>query len=167
MIKLFGCVVVLVACAWMGQSLYAGMQKSLAFTDGMIGGLTYLLKDISFSRPFLAEGLQSASTFAGTAAEVFLCAGQALSDKGVVTCDAWKSAIDKATWCDDEVYIVLDELGRQLGRTDIQGEIGTITGCIEKLKLCRTKQQEALQTKGKLYKKGGVLLGMTIVILFV
>ncbi len=170
LIKAIGCIFVIVATSLMGLDIYKKIAAKKKFTEGVMGGLSYLKKEISFSLTFLGEGLLRSAEYAQEAGPLFSGTGQALKTEGGNTYDAWKKQLDelqKKGFVDERVYGILDQLGRQLGKNSLDNEINTLDGTLEKLEQCLEIQQQECEQKGKLYRKAGVLAGLVIVILLV
>ncbi len=163
--KIFGAVLTVIACALLGFYRCLQMEREAEYVKGILNALLYIKKQLSLSKTLMPELMESAGTFGGSASGVFSECGKLLRDGSITFCDAWESAVASSTIGNKKTKAVLCELGAQLGKNDVEGELATVCDAENKLTELYDAMCAQVNKEGSLYKKAGVLLGVVIVIL--
>lgn len=163
--KILGSILVVVSCTLLGFYKHHLMTREAEAVQGVTDALSYIKKQLALSKKLISELIESAVEFAGEASPLFLSCLDALKAGSITFSDAWADAVNKSGIRDKRTKQILSELGMQLGKNDIEGELETVSAACEKLSALYETMQTGICKEGALYKKAGVLLGVVIVIL--
>lgn len=106
----------------------------------------------------------------GIWSEVFIECGNVMKEQHKDAGEAWKIAIEKRGAMlplDGSDWKVLSDFGEMLGKSDRENQESVLDLEKENLELLEKKAEEAMNTKGKLYRNLGVLSGAAAVILLI
>lgn len=106
----------------------------------------------------------------GIWSEVFIECGNVMKEQHIDAGEAWKMAIEKRGTglpLDESDWRVLSDFGEMLGKSDRENQESVLDLEKENLELLEKKAEEAMNTKGKLYRNLGVLSGAAAVILLI
>lgn len=104
----------------------------------------------------------------GVWSEVFIECGNVMKEQHKDAGEAWKIAIEKRGVMlplDESDWQVLSDFGEMLGKSDRENQESVLDLEKENLELLEKKAEEAMNTKGKLYRNLGFLSGAAAVIL--
>ncbi len=166
MLKIIGGLLVLVSTSLWGINIHKKMKIQTEITDGCIKGLFYLKENIRFSMDNLYECLLACSKSSGKAEKLFLNSANLIKE-GVCPSDALYSSVSDYDLMDENTKNSLYSLCRQLGKTDVEGQISVLDKCVSELNLTLSQLTETLKSKGVLYQKCGIVSGLLVVILFI
>ena len=158
----------LTACVLAGYIKERNLKRRCRIIEDFINAIRTLETEIRFSRDNLSDIYCrfNAKTEAGA---VFCAAGQSMMNRKGME-EAWIEAVN--IWLDPAVISeenrqILMELGREMGRCDVEGEIDRLEYYRERLKRGLETEQTEYDSRSGLYRKGSVLIGVLLVILLI
>lgn len=163
--KILGAIFVILSCTLAGFYKCGKIEREEEYVKDLMSALLYIKKQLSLSRSLMSELMEGAAELGGAAAEIFSDCARLLGGGSITFCEAWESAVNKSGICDKRTKQILFELGAQLGKNDVEGELATVTEAEGKLSVLYEDMRGKAEKEGSLYKKAGVLLGVVITIL--
>lgn len=164
-IKYFILFLILVASTLIGRSLSKKYVYRLKELEEIKNSFNILKTKIKFTYEPIPELFQELeNTKCRNVGNIFKLAKEKMENENIST--AWENAIEEsATNLKKEDKEVLKSLGKLLGRTDVEGQMGQIETTES---LLENQIKEALEEKlknEKLYSRLGTTIGLAIVIL--
>ena len=88
-------------------------------------------------------------------------------DEGILPADALKKACRDLNELNEADCLVINAYAENLYAEDIGGQIANVNLFLENLRGCIRNSEEEYHTKNRLYKAGGAIAGMGIIILLI
>lgn len=158
MIKLSGIIFVFFSIFYLGNSLKQQYKIKYQFADGIVSGLEFLTKELSFMTNILSDAFINSSEYSGIAESIFVNAGNVLKTNPSV--DLGNYLYTEILPKDKTVADLMKSLGNQLGISDSENEIKTINNTLYKLKELVKEYEKDYKTKGELIGKISVIFGI-------
>lgn len=163
MVKFLGAVMTGLACAYLGLRMSITLKKRVRALSDILASLEMLESEISFSVNRLKKAFLRADRNG-----LFSCAANNMDQTGAG--ESWRRAVaeNKSRLClTDADCEGLNLLSANLGRTDAQEQLKSIRYVKTILREQEKQAQSEYARVGKLYRSGGVLVGIMIVIILV
>lgn len=160
---------VLAALVIFALGVIMGYTKSteLKKRSQLLTELKQLIRELSVRIAYTAPTLDELSEDCGG---LF---GELLRNERSQACDiraAWSGAVDRLseyTFCGGEEAALMRELGSTLGTSDVQGQLSMLDMYAARLSVLSAAAEEALRTKGKMFRSVGALLGAGLAVLVI
>lgn len=163
MVKILGAVMTGFACGYFGFRMSMTLKTRLANLSDITASLEMLESEISFSVNKLKKAFLRVDRNG-----IFTLAAQMMDEKGIKT--AWTEALNilKGKLCltDADTDILL-MLGNSIGKTDSEDQIKNIKYIKSLIKEQEKQAGEEYSRFGKVYRNGGVLAGLMLIILLI
>ncbi len=163
MLKILGAVMTGFACGYFGFRMSMSLKTRQANLSNIIASLEMLESEISFSVNKLKKAFLRADRNG-----IFTLAAQTMDEKGIK--NAWTEAVNcsRAKLCltDADADILL-MLGNSIGKTDTDDQIKNIKYIKSLIKEQEKQAQEEYSRFGRVYRNGGVLTGLMLIILLI
>lgn len=160
MVKALGAVMTGMSCAYLGFRLSLSQKKRVQSLNDILTSLEALESEISFCAQRLGRAFVRADRNG-----LFTAAAEGIEENGVEK--AWKEAVQASQnrlSLTDADCDALRMLGDGIGKTDTDNQIKHI----RYVKSCLTNQRDSAQAEydkfGRVYRSGGVLVGLMIII---
>lgn len=163
MVKILGAIMTGFACGYLGLKISYAMKIRAESLNNIITSLEMLESEINFSMNKLKQAFMRVDKCG-----LFKFAAENMDEKGVKT--AWTNAVNE---CSTKLSLkvadkdILMTLGKNIGRTDTDDQIKNI----KYIKSMIAEQEKQAQSEyrhfGKMYRNGGVLVGLLIVIMLI
>ncbi|MCD8180329.1 MAG: stage III sporulation protein AB [Firmicutes bacterium] len=163
MVKILGAVMTGAACGCFGFKLSLSMKTRVKSLADIAASLEMLESEISFSVNKLKKAFARADRNG-----LFTSAADNMEENGIDR--AWTEAVDKnksrlcLTSADSDILLML---GKNIGRTDAEDQIKNIKYIKAMVKEREKQAQSDYDRFGKLYRSGGVLIGLMIIIILI
>ncbi len=162
MVKLIGAVMTGFACAYIGFRMSMTLKMRIKSLSEIISSLEMLESEISFSVSKLKEAFLRVDRNG-----FFTCAAENMEEKGIKR--SWEKAVkdNKSRLClTDADSDILMMLALSIGRTDTDDQIKNIKYVKTMIEAQEKQAQSDYGRMGRVYRSGGVLVGlMTVIIL--
>ncbi len=165
--KVIGAVMIFCACAFMGFTLSDRLKKRRLYLNNMCQALNLLETEISFGASRLKRAFVKINSAADTRG-LFKSVSESMEEKGIKR--AWREAAEakKAELCfNGEDTEALLTLGERLGMTDTGDQVKNIAYTRRRLEGCLAAAEREYETMGRLYRNGGILIGLFLVLLLI
>ena len=163
MVKILGAIMTGFACGYLGLKISYAMKIRAESLNNIITSLEMLESEINFSMNKLKQAFMRVDKCG-----LFKFAAENMDEKGVKT--AWTNAVNECSTklsLKDAYKDILMTLGKNIGRTDTDDQIKNI----KYIKSMIAEQEKQAQSEyrhfGKMYRNGGVLVGLLIVIMLI
>ena len=163
MVKILGAIMTGFACGYLGLKISYAMKIRAESLNNIITSLEMLESEINFSMNKLKQAFIRVDKCG-----LFKFAAENMDEKGVKT--AWTNAVNECSTklaLKDADKDILMTLGKNIGRTDTDDQIKNI----KYIKSMIAEQEKQAQSEyrhfGKMYRNGGVLVGLLIVIMLI
>lgn len=163
MVKILGAVMTGFACGYLGLKISFAMKIRAESLNNIITSLEMLESEINFSMNKLKQAFMRVDKCG-----LFKFAAENMDEKGVKT--AWTNAVNECSIklsLKDADKDILMTLGKNIGKTDTDDQIKNI----KYIKSMIAEQEKQAQSEysrfGKMYRNGGVLVGLLIVIMLI
>ena len=163
MVKILGAVMTGFACGYLGFKISYAMKIRAESLNNIITSLEMLESEINFSMNKLKQAFMRVDKCG-----LFKFDAENMDEKGVKT--AWTNAVNECSTklsLKDADKDILMTLGKNIGRTDTDDQIKNI----KYIKSMIAEQEKQAQSEygrfGKMYRNGGVLVGLLIVIMLI
>ena len=153
MVKILGAIMTGFACGYLGFKISFAMKIRAESLNNIITSLEMLESEINFSM---------------NKCGLFKCAAENMDEKGVKT--AWTNAVNECSTklsLKDADKDILMTLGKNIGRTDTDDQIKNIKYIKSMIAEQEKQAQSEYRRFGKMYRNGGVLVGLLIVIMLI
>lgn len=167
MSALLGGLLIIIACAWLGQNAAARLRERRYRLLDAGSGLLALAREIDYFATPLPEALDKAAAEAGRAAALFHTAAEALrGGDGMSGREAWRAALAQTAqlWSAAEAA-ALDTAAAGLGATDAETQKKHLELTRLRLAECERAAAEADARYGKLWRSMGWAGGAVLVLL--
>lgn len=161
MVKLAGAVMTGLASGYFGLKLSMSLKKRIQSLNDIDASLELLESEISFSANRLEGALRRADRNG-----LFTAAADGMNGAGIKK--AWENAVDsmKNRLClADADCEALYMLGSNIGRTDAENQIKHIKYVKSAVRAQAESAQSEYDRFGRLYRSGGILVGLMIIII--
>lgn len=163
MVKLVGAVMTAFACGYFGFYISTNLKTRMTSLSEIVSSLEMLESEINFSINRLKKAFERIDKNG-----LFKSASEKIDEIGIKK--AWENAIENnsgrlcITDSDKDILLML---GKNLGKTDTDDQIKNIK-YIKTMIASQAKQAtEEYNRLGKLYRSGGVLVGVMAVIILI
>lgn len=163
MVKILGAVMVGCACGYLGLKKSLTLKRRAKSLLDISVSLEMLESEISFSVNKLKKAFMRVDRNG-----IFSAAAEDMDEKGVKK--AWETAVNSSksrlclTDADEDILMML---GKNIGKTDTDDQIKNIK-YIKKMISEQCKQAEGEYNRlGKMYRNGGVLAGLMLIIILI
>ena len=167
--KIIGAVLVITACGFFGFHTAIHHVEKIRLLQGMISALDYMvceLKTRAIPLPQLCRQVGERSK--GKISQIFIAMSEELELQILPDAEmCMHSVLDKSSELDREISGVFEELGKQLGRFDLPGQVRGLESC---QKQCALKLEQVSKNKDcrlRSYRTLGLCAGAAIAILFI
>lgn len=160
MVKLMGAVMTGFACAYFGFKLSLSLKKRIASLTDICTSLEMLESEISFTADKLKRAFLRVDRNG-----LFTSAAEEIEDKGIKK--AWNNAVSKSQkrlCLTDADCNAVCMLGETIGKTDLDNQIKHIKYVKSAVMSQRDGAQAEYNRFGRVYRSGGVLIGLMIII---
>lgn len=160
MVKAVGAVMTGFACGYMGIRMSMSLKKRVKSLEDIYTSLEMLESEISFSVSRLREAfchIDRNGIFADAAEEMTRCGVKTAMEKSLNK-NREKLCLSEA---DCEIILMLSD---SLGKTDVQDQIKSIRYAKSMIASQQDTAKNEYARTGKLYRSGGVLIGLMIVV---
>lgn len=164
MLKIIGASFTILGGLLLGLKMKKDIKDECVFTENLISGLIALKEEIRFVPDVLKNSILKCSETAGCAKELFLDVYNRI-ESGSSAEEAWETAVCELK--NEEVRTVLSETGRQIGKSDTDGQISLLEIAISKLSRIYDKRLEHLTISANQYPKFGAVSGILIAVLLI
>lgn len=161
MLKLVGAVMVAFACGYFGFYISMSMRKRTTSIEKIITSLEMLEGEIGFGMNKLKQAFLNIDTCG-----IFSCVAEKIAKCGIK--NAFESAVseyaDKLALKNEDKEILI-VLGDKMGRTDVDDQIKSIKYVKALLEERKKSASEEYERLGKIYRNGGILVGLMIAVM--
>lgn len=161
MLKLVGAIMVAFACGYFGFYMSMSMQKRTKSIEKIITSLEMLESEIGFGMNKLRQAFLNTDTCG-----IFSCVADKMANDGIKL--AFENAVsefgDKLALKNDDKEI-LTVLGDKMGKTDADDQIKSIKYVKALLEDRKKIASEEYERFGKIYRNGGILVGLMIAVM--
>ena len=158
MVKILGAIMTGFACGYLGFKISYAMKIRAESLNNIITSLEMLESEIKLKQAFMRVDKCG----------LFKFAAENMDEKGVKT--AWTNAVNECSTklsLKDADKDILMTLGKNIGRTDTDDQIKNIKYIKSMIAEQEKQAQSEYRRFGKMYRNGGVLVGLLIVIMLI
>jgi stage III sporulation protein AB len=168
--KLMLCLLILLIGAGIGRLKAKTYDNRLYHLQELLTSIKVLESEMKYRMDPLPELLiRMGKIKEGMSGVLFETAGRLLKDQAARDLsDCWSEAVETAygeSALNREDRRIIDDLGIELGKTDLEGQAGMFQRTFSLLEAQAAEAAEEKRTKGKMYKSLGTAIGALIVIL--
>ena len=151
---------ILCALGVWGFSVSLGMRRRYEAWGRFIAALEILKAEIGYSGASLKTAFYAASKVSGL--KLFKSAADKLAAMGLDS--AWADAVAESgiNPADAEIMLLLSS---KLGKTDAEGQIKHISYILSLAETAKKEAETEYKEKGALFRRGGILTGVLIILL--
>ena len=163
MVKILGAVMTGFACGYLGFKISFAMKIRAESLNNIITSLEMLESEINFSMNKLKQAFMRVDKCG-----LFKFAAENMDEKGVKT--AWTNAVNECSTklsLKDADKDILMTLGKNIGRTDTDDQIKNIQYIPRRSAEPENPPPRDSRRVGNMYRPGGVLVGLLIVIMLI
>lgn len=171
MIKIIGCIIIVLACSGLGFMLAARYKMRVLELRSIKMSLQILETEIAYSNTPLPDAFYMVSTKSSAPVNtIFVQMSTSLKEKNHSTVgEAFSKTIDeireKMSITNEDIDI-LKSFGNSLGCSDTDGQIKNFNMAIKQLENQELKAEESRLKNERMYKNLGILAGLAIAIIF-
>lgn len=165
MIKLTGIIIMFFGIFYLGNSVKKQYKIKYLFAEGIINGLEFFKKELSFMTNLLCDAFINSAEYSGLAENVFKNTGKVLKENPSV--DLGSFLYDEIIQTDKNIANLMKDLGNQLGTSDSENEINTVNNALSKLKILVKEYENDCKIKGELTGKISVIFGIGCCIILI
>ncbi|MBQ7976939.1 MAG: stage III sporulation protein AB [Clostridia bacterium] len=158
MIRIFGVTLILTSSVLTGIILAKDLNERVALLKDIRQAAIYIKSDFEYRAPILSECFENRGILFGKAAVY-------AKENNVLPKDALKKTVDEIKFLCSEDKDAIYSFADNLSQEEIGGQIANITWLIDTLEKRIKDAETEYKTKGRLYKSGGALTGIGLVIL--
>lgn len=161
MVKLAGAIMTGLSCGYFGFRLSVSLKKRIQALNDIEASLELLESEIGFSAQRLEGALRCVDRNG-----LFTAAADEIESKGIKK--AWQNAVSgmKSRLClTDADCEALYMLGGNIGKTDAEDQIKHIKYVKTAVRAQKDSAQSEYDRFGRLYRSGGILVGLMIIII--
>ena len=165
--KIIGAVIIEAACGFSGFYASERLKKRHKYLGNIISALSLLETEINFGANKLKKAFAAIDEMTDTCG-LFSAAAGTLERDGIRR--AWSDAVNekRRDMClTDGDAEILELFGGRLGMTDTENQLKNIGHTKELLKVLEEKAAEDYSRSGKLYRSGGVLVGLFLILMLI
>lgn len=165
--KLVGATVIFIVCAYAGFSLSDRLKKRCVYLRNVCTALNLLETEIAFGGSRLKQAFIRLDSAADTRG-LFKTAAEKTEELGIKR--AWQESVEekqeelRLTEKDTEV---LKSLGGRLGMTDTENQIKNISYAKKQLEAQISQAEGEYERTGRLYRSGGILVGLFLILILI
>jgi stage III sporulation protein AB len=169
-LKIIGSLLVLVASYIAGYSMARECSRRPSQLRDLQNMLEMFANEVRYLSNPLADAFDRISSKSGSPVAMFFKGTTAVlkEETGMNASEAWSRAVNtysKFTALSKEDLEVLEPFGRMLGKSDVDGQMGSIELALKRLKIQERDAEEKRVKSEGMYKRLGLLLGLAIVII--
>lgn len=166
-IKMFILILIFLASLQAGKIISKKFFSRVSELKDMKNALNMFLTKIRFTYESIPESFREiGDSIDGNVGKIFRVSAELMKEKPAG--EAWEESIDKVeTNLKDEDKSILKNLGRLLGKTDLEGQVSEIKLVQEFLNTQIDVAEKERQKNEKLYRTLGGVVGLAIVIILV
>lgn len=170
LLKLIGSLMVICASSLIGCALAKDLKARKQELRQLQGQICMLENEIRYMSNPLADAFEKiAESNSGKTAAIFQKAAEIMKNEaGASASDAWKRAVEACishTSLNKEDEKIIKSFANMLGGSDTEGQLKNIRNFIGMLERQQKNADERCSSTAPVYRKLGVLFGITIVIL--
>ncbi len=158
MVRVLGIVLVLLSSVLTGIVLAKDLNERVVLLKDIRQAAIYIKSDFEYRAPALSECFENRGILFGKAAIY-------AKENKVLPKDALKKTVDNMSFLRQEDKDTIYSFADNLSQEEIGGQIANITWLIDALDKRIKDAESEYKTKGRLYKSGGALTGIGLVIL--
>lgn len=165
--KIIGAVMVFAVCAYSGFALSSRLRKRRTYLQNMCQALNLLETEISFGGSRLKQAFIKIDRAIDTRG-LFKSAADLLEELGIKR--AWKEAVLEKSGelrLNGEDADALALLGERLGMTDTADQVKNIVYTRRRIEGCLSAAEGEYDKLGRLYRSGGILTGLFLVLILI
>lgn len=165
--KLIGAAAVFISCAYAGFSVSDRLKKRGLYLRNIVIALDLLETEISFGGSRIKQAFARIDAASDTRG-LFNAAAGKVEELGIKK--AWKEAVEEKR---DELRFTesdaeeLMSLGERLGMTDTENQIKNIRYVKKRLEARADEAEGEYERMGRLYRSGGALIGLFLILLLI
>lgn len=163
MVRILGAVMVGAACGYFGFRMSLSLKKRTKSLADIAASLEMLESEINFGANKLKKAFMRVDRNG-----LFTAAAQGIEEKGIK--NAWSDAVNmsKTSLClTDADSDILLMLGKNIGKTDTEDQIKNIKYIKTMINGQEKQAVSEYDRFGKLYRSGGILVGLMLVIILI
>lgn len=157
MIKLLGITAVFVASSVMGFIMAGELNERTKVLKEIYQSAVHIKSELEYRGADIKECFNRRG-------KLFKLAYKYL-EEGLLPASALKKACREIKCINDEDRAVINTYADNLNAEDLGGQIANVKLLLENLRICIRSSEEEYKTKNRLYKSGGVITGLGIIIL--
>jgi stage III sporulation protein AB len=171
-VKVFGCLVIMVCATLAGFVLANGYKKRVRELRAFQQALQMLESEILYTSTPLPQAVdRTARSLAAPVNRIFAVVGKVLDSRtGCTAGEAWCMGVDQTKdllSLDSEDIEIIRSFGKNLGSVDKENQEKSFTLAKYQLRAQQAKAEEERSKNERLYKNLGFLLGAALVILLI
>lgn len=163
--KLIGAVIIFAVCVYAGFSMSDRLKKRCVYLKNICEALNLLETEINFGKSRLKQAFMKIDKSCDTRG-LFKTAADSMEETGIKK--AWRHAVEdkqaELRFGDDDAH-TLALLGERLGMTDTEDQIKNIVYTRRRLEGSLTRAEEEYTKFGRLYRNGGILAGLFLILI--
>ncbi|MDO5398094.1 MAG: stage III sporulation protein AB [bacterium] len=160
--RVFGAAMILCAFTAGGFLISVEMRRRCTFWERFITALEMLKAEIGYNGSDLKKAFAAASEVSGL--KLFERAADRLSELGIDA--AWAEAVREGGANTEDMKLLL-LLSSRLGKTDVDGQLKHIEYISSLAEETRAKAENIYMEKGALFRRGGILVGIFVVLVLI
>jgi stage III sporulation protein AB len=168
-LKVIGSIMVLSSCCIAGYALSSEFSRRPAELRELQNILEMFANEVRYLSNPLAAAFERISGNSKSPVALFFSATASILKEGEVNAsDAWSMAISeysKKTALVKEDLETLDSFGKMLGKSDMEGQLGSIELTVKRLKILEREAEGKRAKSEGMYKRLGLLIGLAIIVL--
>ncbi|MBQ6794558.1 MAG: stage III sporulation protein AB [Clostridia bacterium] len=159
MIKLMGMISIFIASSVMGFIMAKELNERTLCLKEIYDSVIHIKSELEYRGADVADCFRRRGRLFKTAS-IYL-------DEGMLPADALKKACGDLKELNEADRSVINAYAENLYAEDIGGQIANVNLFLENLRGCIRNSEEEYHTKNRLYKAGGTIAGMGIIILLI
>lgn len=164
------CLIVVLACGGLGIIKSHTYSQRLAELCGMKDMIQMLRTEMSYRKDPLPAVFARISAYKNTAAMNILWECSLLMKESLDFRQCWQKAVETAcreSCLTAEDLAIIEDLGLQLGKSDVQGQTAMFSLADAKLETQIREAAKEKESKGKMYRSLGFSIGIVIAVILI
>lgn len=170
MFKAFLCLVIILACGGLGIIKAQSYSQRLRELTDLSDMIQILKTEMSYRKDPLPAAFARISTYKDNRAMDLLFQCSQLMKENLDFKQCWQQALQEAyrgSALKDEDRIIAEDLGLQLGKSDIQGQASMFALAESRLSTQTEDAVKEKNTKGRMYRGMGFSIGIVIAVILI